>query len=1148
MNTSSGYVELQVTSNFTFLEGAAHPEELAARAAELGHCAVAVTDRNTLAGVVRAHLGAKTAGIRAIVGVRLDFTDDTPSLICLPTDKLAYGRLSRLLTLGKRRAEKAQCHLGYSDLVADPTDPDGVFARGAGQILLALPPDDLSGVVEENFSSVLNRLCGELESQTYLAASHLYRGDDARRMARLAGIARRCATPLVATNNVRYHVPERRALADVVTCIHEHCSIDTAGRRLAANAERHLKPAVEMARLFRDYPDAIARTGEIAAKCRFSLDELRYESPAEPVSGGRTPDAELARQTWRGAAIRYPPEKYPDGVPDKVRAQLEHELALIAELRYAAYFLTVHDIVRFARSRDILCQGRGSAANSAVCYCVGITAVDPARLNLLFERFISAERNEPPDIDVDFEHERREEVIQYIYAKYGRERAGLAATVISYRSRSALREVGKALGLSEDTVAALSGQVWGWSNDGVPDEVVRSLGLDPNDKRLGLALRLARELIGFPRHLSQHVGGFVITRDRLDTLVPIENAAMEDRTVIEWDKDDLDALGILKIDVLALGMLTCVRKAFDLLEDHYDRPLELATVPAEDPAVYEMLCNADSLGVFQVESRAQMAFLPRMKPRHFYDLVIEVAIVRPGPIQGDMVHPYIRRRNGEETVEFPSRELEEVLGKTLGVPLFQEQAMQIAIVAAGFTPGEADQLRRAMATFRKTGTIHTFQTRMVDGMVERGYERDFAERCFRQIEGFGEYGFPESHAASFALLVYVSSWIKCHYPDVFAAALLNSQPMGFYAPAQIVRDAREHDVEVRGPDVCHSQWDNTLEPITSHPSRRPLTRAPQDEDYHAPPHSEEARNAVSKHGAAHALRLGFRQIKSLNQAAAEAVVAARPFDGYASVEDVWRRADVNTAALVAIAEAGGFASLGLARREALWAIRALSHNGRETAATLPLFAAAELRDAIPEAITALPPETAGEVVANDYAAIRMSLENHPLALLRDELDTMGVTPARELRERPNNQRLSTAGLILVRQRPGSAKGVIFLTLEDETGVANIIVWPDTFTRFRKVVLSSRLVHISGKLQCEGIVTHLIAEKIIDLSGRLDALDDGRSTDPREFENAWARADEIKYGVRPDPRQSVSHGRKLARPSLWRHPRNTHIAIKSRNFH
>ncbi|CAN0313485.1 unnamed protein product, partial [Discosporangium mesarthrocarpum] len=753
--SSPGYAELQVTSNFTFLRGAAHPEEIAARAAELGHAAIAITDRNTLAGIVRGHLGARTAGIRFIVGVRLDLAD-APSLLCLPTDRAAYGRLSRLLSLGKRRAKKGDCHLTLHDVL----DPDGVFAAGDGQVEIILPPDDFPNVSGSMFTLFINRLKSFSRADCYLAASHLYRGDDARRLARLAQLAAAHDTPLVATNDVHYHRSERRVLADVLTCIREHCTVDTAGYRLAANAERHLKSAREMTRLFHKHPDAVARTVEIAGRCSFTLDELRYEYPVDPVPDGRTPDQELARLARAGAVRRYP-----DGVPTAVTEQIDHELTLIAELGFAPYFLTVHDIVRFARGRGILCQGRGSAANSAVCFCLGITAVDPSRLDLLFERFVSAERNEPPDIDIDFEHERREEVIQYIYEKYGRERAGLAATVISYRTRSAVREVGKALGLSADVVGALSGQVWGWSNEGVPERVARDLGLDPDASRLALALRLTRELTGFPRHLSQHVGGFVITAGRLDELVPIENAAMAERTVIEWDKDDLDALGILKIDVLALGMLTCVRKGFDLLRHHHGVDVDLATVPAEDPAVYDMLCQADSLGVFQVESRAQMAFLPRMRPRDFYDLVIEVAIVRPGPIQGDMVHPYLRRRNGEERVSFPSPDLERVLGKTLGVPLFQEQAMQIAIVAAGFTPGEADGLRRAMATFRRSGTIHLFRDKMVRGMVERGYEAEFAERCFRQIEGFGEYGFPESHAASFALLVYVSAWLKCHYPD-----------------------------------------------------------------------------------------------------------------------------------------------------------------------------------------------------------------------------------------------------------------------------------------------------------------------------------------------------------------------------------------------
>ena len=650
-------------------------------------------------------------------------------------------------------------------------------------------------------------VAADFKGRAYLAAQHLYRGDDARRLARLAALGETTGLPLVATNDVLYHLPERRPLQDVLTCIREGCTIAEAGYRLAANAERHLKSAQEMARLFRGREDAVERSLEIVERCRFSLDELRYEYPEEPVPEGQTPQQRLVELAWQGAD-----ERFPEGVPDKVRGLIEHELQLIERLDYARYFLTVHDIVRFARQRGILCQGRGSAANSVVCYCLGITAVDPARIDVLFERFISAARNEPPDIDVDFEHERREEVIQYVYEKYGRDRAGLAATVICYRSRSAIREVGKALGLSVDVVAALAGIVWGWSNDPIADQRVREAGLDPTDRTLRLALDLAAQLVGFPRHLSQHVGGFVITRGPLSELVPIENAAMEDRTVIEWDKDDLDRLGILKIDVLALGMLTCIRKAFALIEKHYGRRLELATVPAEDPAVYEMLSRADSLGVFQVESRAQMTMLPRLKPREFYDLVIEVAIVRPGPIQGDMVHPYLRRRSGREVVTYPSGELREVLGKTMGVPLFQEQAMKIAIVGAGFAPEEADRLRRAMATFKRNGDIHLFRDKFIAGMVANGYERDFATRCFSQIEGFGTYGFPESHAASFALLVYVSAWIKCFYPEVFACALLNSQPMGFYAPAQIVRDAREHGVEVRPVDVNHSFWDCTLEP------------------------------------------------------------------------------------------------------------------------------------------------------------------------------------------------------------------------------------------------------------------------------------------------------------------------------------------------
>ena len=677
-----------------------------------------------------------------------------------------------------------------------------MLAHAEGQILVVLPPER----IDLEFEAFLKGLRGAVTGPCYLAAQHLYRGDDSARIEALAELADACGTPLVATGDVLYHTPARRPLQDVLTCIREHCTIDQAGYRLVANAERHLKPGAEMARLFAGHPEALARTLEIADACRFSLDELRYEYPIDPAPAGLSVQAHLEQLTWAGAR-----ERYPEGIPAKVQSLLEHEFALIAELDYAPYFLTVYDIVRFARSRGILCQGRGSAANSAVCYCLGITAVDPERFDLLFERFVSTERKEPPDIDVDFEHERREEVIQYVYAKYGRAHAGIAATVIHYRARSAIREVGKALGLSADAVGALASGIWGWSEGGLDARLARERGLDPAAPRLRQALELAGELTGFPRHLSQHVGGFVLTRSRLDQVVPVVNAAMAERTMVEWDKDDLDALGILKIDVLALGMLTCVRKAFELLERHYGRKLDLASVPPEDPAVYDMLGRADSIGVFQVESRAQMTMLPRLRPRCFYDLVIEVAIVRPGPIQGDMVHPYLRRRSGLEPVAYPSAALQGVLEKTLGVPLFQEQAMQIAIVGAGFTPSEADRLRRAMATFKRVGTIHTFRDKFIDGMVENGYAREFAERCFQQIEGFGTYGFPESHAASFALLVYVSSWLKCHYPEAFACALLNSQPMGFYAPAQIVRDARDHGVTVLPVDVNASDWDCTLE-------------------------------------------------------------------------------------------------------------------------------------------------------------------------------------------------------------------------------------------------------------------------------------------------------------------------------------------------
>jgi error-prone DNA polymerase len=1049
------YVELQVTSNFSFLRGASHADELAETAAALGLEALALTDRNTVGGLVRAHRAATKAGIRLVVGARLDFTD-APSVLCYPTDRAAYGRLARLLTLGKRRAPKGECHIGWADFVG----------YGEGQIVVALVPEALDDPAmafdpealapDAAFTDHLRRVAEAFPGRSFLAAHLIYRGDDRRRLALLAALADDCGTPLVATNDVHYHAPERRPLQDVLGCIREHCRVDDAGYRLLANAERHLKPAAEMARLFEGYEAAVARTAAIAAACRFSLEELRYEYPAEVVPGGVTPQAELERLTWKGAAKRFPA-----GVPAKIDALIRHELELIATLGYAPYFLTVHDIVKFAESRGILCQGRGSAANSVVCYCLRITSVNPDQIDLLFERFISAERNEPPDIDVDFEHERREEVIQYIYEKYGRHRAGMTAVYITYRWRSAVREVTKALGLSEDVGGALAGYVWGWHGEGVDDRQVRELGLDPADARLRLALTLTRELIGFPRHLSQHPGGFVITRGALLEVVPIANAAMDERTMIEWDKDDIDSLGILKIDVLGLGMLTCIRKALDLIQATQGRALDLATVPTEDPAVYDMLCRADSVGVFQVESRAQMTMLPRLRPRNFYDLVIEVAIVRPGPIQGDMVHPYLRRRSGQEKVEFPSAELERVLAKTFGVPLFQEQAMQIAIVAAGFTPSESDGLRRAMATFRHMGTIHTYKARFIEGMVARGYQRDFAERCFRQIEGFGEYGFPESHAAAFALLVYVSAWLKRHHPAAFAAALLNSQPMGFYAPAQIVRDARDHGVEVRPVDVNRSDWDATLE----------------------------------ADGSGWSVRLGLREVKGVGEDEGQALVAARALAPYRDVYDLWRRSGLEVATLDKLAAADAFGSVGLARRRALWAVRGLADE------RLPLFGAAEAADERraarsggnalpaqlrPEPAVDLPEMTIGEEMICDYSTMRLSLRSHPMALLRPRL-ARAYLPARQLFETPAGRWVEVAGLAICRQRPGTASGVIFMTLEDETGVANIVVWPTMFERYRRTVLQSRLLAVSGKVEREGIVIHVIAGKLVDLSGALLAL-------------------------------------------------------------
>ncbi|MEL6233966.1 MAG: error-prone DNA polymerase [Pseudomonadota bacterium] len=945
-----GFAELCVTTNFTFLTGASHAEEMAARAAELGLSAIAVADRNSVAGVVRAHAALKDLaraqtsgdgdGARGaapvpdlIPGARLCLATGE-EITALPTDRAAWARLTRLLTLGKRRAEKGGCILHLDDLVAG----------AAGLILLLHPgPVTVSPDGAPDPRGMGAALAKRFPGDVFLAARPHYDGQDAARFAQLAG----WGLPLVATAAPLMHHAARRQLADVLSAIREGVTVEALGRRAQANGERRLRSEAEMRRYFAGDPAAVDRACQIAARCRFRLPELSYEYPDE-VLAGEAPQARLERLTAEGLAWRYP-----DGAPDRVQRVVAEELTLIGKLAYAPYFLTVHDIVAFARSRGILCQGRGSAANSVVCYALGITSVSPEIGTMVFARFVSEARDEPPDIDVDFEHERREEVIQHIYDRYGRHRAGLCATVIHYRGKRAIREVGKAMGLSGDVIAALSSQIWGWGSSGVADERLREIGLDPSDKRLQLTLDLCAQIQGFPRHLSQHVGGFIITRGRLDELVPIENAAMEDRTVIEWDKDDIDALGILKIDVLSLGMLTCVRKAFDLIEMHHGVRYALATLPPEDPTVYDMLCAADSIGVFQVESRAQMNFLPRMRPRCFYDLVIEVAIVRPGPIQGDMVHPYLRRRRGEEEVSFPSDALGAVLGKTLGVPLFQEQAMQIAIVGAGFSPEEADRLRRALATFRKTGTIGSFRERFLEGMARNGYEAEFAERCFSQIEGFAEYGFPESHAASFALLVYASAWIKHHHPGIFACALLNAQPMGFYAPAQIIRDARMHGVELRPVDINLSYWDNVMEPDGT---------------------------------GGLALRLGFRQIKAMREEEAVWISAARG-NGYPDVEAVWRRAGTPPHLLTVLAEADAFAGLGIARRDALWAARAVTG-----AAPLPLFADDLDGEGIAEPPVALPVPTDGEEVVEDYLALRLTLRAHPLALLRDRLTPRDPPP------------------------------------------------------------------------------------------------------------------------------------------------------------
>ena len=1041
----TAYAEFQITSNFSFLRGGSHPEELVRQAILLGMAGVSIADRNTLAGVVRAHRAAREicdetgAKIRLVVGARLDLTD-APSVLCYPRNRTGYARLSQLITKGRRAAPKGECRLTRRDACEAAED----------NLFVAIPPV----VLDEAYEAELKAWRDGLNAPLYLAATHYYRGDDGKRLERLAALAATMRTPMLATGDVHYHHPARRRLQDVLTCIREKCSITAAGWRLAANAERHLKPPKEMARLFRQHPEAIRRTMEVLEQCRFSLDELRYEYPDEITEEGRNPQEELEFLAWKGAQWRYP-----GGIPDKVRDSINNELKLIAFKDYAPYFLTVNDVVRFARTRDppILCQGRGSAANSTVCYCLGITSVNPVEVELLFERFVSVDRNEPPDIDVDFEHERREEVMQYIFEKYGRERAGIVATVICYRSKGAIRDVAKAMGLSTDLIDRLSRTITWWSGP-LDEDRAREEGLDPADKTLMLALELASELRNFPRHLSQHTGGFVISRGPLCEVVPIENAAMKDRTVIEWNKDDLDFLGLIKVDVLALGMLTAIRKTFDFIRNTYGQALELASIPQGDEDVYGMIQKADTVGVFQIESRAQMAMLPRLKPACYYDLVIEVAIVRPGPIQGDMVHPYLRRRNGMEPVEFPKPELEEVLRRTLGVPLFQEQAMKIAIVAAGFSPSRADRLRRAMATFRHLGTINDFRDEFIDGMVARGYEEDFAKRCFSQIEGFGDYGFPESHAASFALLAYVSSWLKFHYPEAFTAGLLNSYPMGFYAPAQLVRDLREHDGEVRPADVNLSDWDCTLEPVD---------------------------------GSRPALRLGLRQIKGLAKAEAEKLVAYRG-GGYRSPLDLWQKAGLMPKTLVRLAEADAFQSLGLDRRQAAWAVKRLTETR-----PLPLFEALDYGAKV-EKERHLPGMGPGEHVIADYQTTRLSLKQHPVALLRDRLTRAGARPARDLLTARNGSRIVVAGVVLARQRPGTAKDVMFITLEDETGVANLVVFPSVYEKNRRNTLTARLMACKGKVESAEGVIHVIVEQVAEINAWQTLLTDTPSERPEAF--------------------------------------------------
>jgi len=1140
------FAELDCRTHYSFLEGASRPAELVMQAKVLGLQALGVADRNSLAGIVRAWDEGKRQGLEVLTGARLQFTDGA-ELIVYPRDRAAYGRLCRLLSIGKAEIDrdtavipkaaqrkvkpigKGECRLTFEQAAE----------LGEGLVALVPAPETLDDAFEERLQSWRRAWPDRL----YLLAAPLYRGDDRARLNALAELARRAGAPMVASNGALYHIFERRRLQDVLTCVRHGVTIDEAGYRLQANAERHLKDAAEMARLFKGFEDALERTREIVEACAFRLDALKYQYPDEPIPPGKTAPEHL-RDLVEAGARRF----FPAGLDDKTRETLEKELRIIRKVGYEHYFLTVHDIVAWARSQGILCQGRGSAANSVVCYLLGVTSVDPTKQDVLFERFISEERSEPPDIDVDFEHERREEVIQYVYDRYGRHRAAICATQICYRPRSAIRDVGKALGLTEDVTAALAGTVWGSWGEGLADDHVKRTGLDGESPRLRLALELTQELIGFPRHLSQHVGGFVLTQAPLVETVPVGNAAMPDRTFIEWDKDDIDALGIMKVDVLALGMLTAISKGFALIHQHYGEdwngePLTLASLPKEDPRVYDMLCVADSVGTFQVESRAQIAMLPRLRPREFYDLVVEVAIVRPGPIQGGMVHPYLKARKekreaearGEAyVIDFPKPgpqydpdELKKVLGKTLGVPLFQEHAMKIAMVAAEFTGDQANGLRRAMATFRHMGTIHQYEDMMVGGMIRRGYDPDFARRCFDQIKGFGEYGFPESHAAAFAQLVYVSAWLKCFYPEVFCAALLNSQPMGFYAPAQLVRDAREHGVVVLAPDVGFSDWDSALEkaptggpdglhPVPTAPFRNPPSPAPNA-------FPGDRRKAV---------RLGLSRIDGFREEWALKIMEARAERPFVSVDDLRARAGLPAAALDALAAADALGALKLTRREGLWAAKGLPR-----AAPAPLFAAAGIDEGDERPPEALPKTDPSQEVVSDYETIRLSLKGHPVGFLRGRLAARGAVSCKAYGEMKDGRRVAVAGVVLVRQRPGKGN-VCFITLEDETGIVNVVLWQDRFDKYRPVVMGARMMLVKGVVQrAEGVI-HLIGEHLEDLTPELARLSEGLPGN-----RFLLPADAAKSS--PDPREKPKERPEAVR---WRHPRNVRVLQKSRDFH